>query len=214
MTNKIHFEAKQYIYGSLNRFEVNDFVEAVVASAFPTTEDENGKKTMDYDPLSKLMAIKVNIIKFYGDVDLEDISVDELYKLACDIDIEGFKQYDINVVQFEDMLKAIDERCDYIKQQMVVTGDNGLDELFDLVAQLAPIVNMANDVMDGVDTEILNNLMQSLAENGFELTPEDVVEATVNSKNFQKNRENAIDAIKQGAAGAVKNKVVSIDDRK
>lgn len=214
MRNKISFEDKTYTYGSLNRFEANDFVEAVVASAFPTIEDENGKKSMDYDPLSKLMAIKVNIIKFYGDVDFKEISVDELYKLACDIDIEGFKQYDINVVQFEDMLKAIDEKCDYIKQQMIVAGGNGLDELFDLVAQLAPIVEMANEVMGDTDPEITNSLMKMLAENGMELTPEDVVEATVNSENFQKNRENAIDAIKQGAADAVNNKVVSIDDRK
>lgn len=214
MRNKISLEDKTYTYGSLDRFEANDFVEAVVASAFPTVEDENGKKSMDYDPLSKLMAIKVNIIKFYGDVDFDEISVDELYRLACDIDIDDFKNYDINVVQFEDILKAIDEKCDYIKQQMILASSNGLDELFDLVAQLTPIVNMANEVMNETDPEILNNLMQSLAENGFELTPEDVVEATINSENFQKNRENAIDAIKQGAADAVNNKIVSIDDRK
>lgn len=214
MRNKISFEDKVYTYGSLDRFEANDFVKAVVASAFPTVEDEDGKKSMDYDPLSKLMAIKVNIIKFYGDVNFEEISVDELYRLACDIDIEDFKNYDINVVQFEDMLKAIDEKCDYIKQQMILAGSNGLDELFDLVGQLAPIVEMANEVMGDTDPEITNSLMKMLAENGMELTPEDVVEATVNSENFQKNRENAIDAIKQGAADAVNNKVVSIDDRK
>lgn len=214
MRNKISFEDKTYTYGSLDRFEANDFVEAVVASAFPTVEDEDGKKSMDYDPLSKLMAIKVNIIKFYGDVNFEEISVDELYRLACDIDIEDFKNYDINVVQFEDILKAIDEKCDYIKQQMILAGSNGLDELFDLVGQLAPIVEMANEVMGDTDPEITNSLMKMLAENGMELTPEDVVEATVNSENFQKNRENAIDAIKQGAADAVNNKVVSIDDRK
>lgn len=214
MRNKISFEDKTYTYGSLDRFEANDFVEAVVASAFPTVEDEDGKKSIDYDPLSKLMAIKVNIIKFYGDVDFEEISVDELYRLACDIDIEDFKNYDINVVQFEDILKAIDEKCDYIKQQMILAGSNGLDELFDLVGQLAPIVEMANEVMGDTDPEITNSLMKILSENGMELTPEDVVEATINSENFQKNRENAIDAIKQGAADAVNNKVVSIDDRK
>ena len=75
---KIDFETRHYEDGSLNRFEANDFVEAVVASAFPVTQDENGISSMDYDPLSKLMGIKMNIIKFYGNVDLESIGIDEL----------------------------------------------------------------------------------------------------------------------------------------
>ena len=34
---KIDFETRHYADESLNRFEANDFVEAVVASAFPVT---------------------------------------------------------------------------------------------------------------------------------------------------------------------------------
>ena len=35
---KIAFETRHYEDGSLNRFEANDFVEDVVASAFPVTQ--------------------------------------------------------------------------------------------------------------------------------------------------------------------------------
>ena len=97
---KIDFETRHYADESLNRFEANDFVEAVVASAFPVTQDENGISSMDYDPLSKLMGIKMNIIKFYGNVDLESIGIDELYTLASDIDIDEFvDENDINKIK-------------------------------------------------------------------------------------------------------------------
>lgn len=222
---KIAFEARHYEDGSLNRFEANDFVEAVVASAFPVTQDENGQSSMDYDPLGKLMGIKMNIIKFYGDVDLENIDIDELYALASDIDIDDFvEDNDINEVQFKDMLTAIDEKCDYIKQQLVASAVDvkldgsdidfkieGVDELVDVVATMAPILEYINEVFANADPEVTQKMMQYFAESGFDFTAEDITKAVVESDDFQKNRIDAMEAIKQGAADAVKNNVVPID---
>lgn len=219
---KIAFETRHYKDGSLNRFEANDFVEAVIASAFPVTEGENGQSCMDFDPLGKLVGIKMNIIKFYGDVDLENIDIDELYALASDIDIDDFvEDNDINKVQFQDMLTAIDEKCDYIKQQLVASAIdvkldgsdvdfkiNGVDELVDVVATMAPILEYINEVFANADPEVTQKMMQYFAENGFDFTAEDITKAVVESDDFQKNRIDAMEAIKQGAADAVKNNVV------
>lgn len=216
MSKRIQFEKTVYAYDSLNRFEADDFVEAVVTSAFPTTTDENGNKQMDYDPMSKIMAVKVNIIKFYGDIDLEKINADELYDLACDIDIERFKtDYGINAVQFDDILQAIDEKCDYIKQYMVASSINSdVEDLLEIVSSMKPILEMANEVFENTDPEVMHKLLTSFADNDFNLNPDDIAEAVITSENFQKNRIDAIEAIKQGAAEAVKNNVVSINDRK
>ena len=216
MSRRIQFEKTVYAYDSLNRFEADDFVEAVVTSAFPTTTDENGNKQMDYDPMSKIMAIKVNIIKFYGDIDLEKINADELYDLACDIDIEKFKtDYNINAVQFDDILQAINEKCDYIKQHMVASSINSdVEDLLEITSNMKPILEMANEVFGNTDPEVMHKLITSFADNDFNLNPDDIADAVITSENFQKNRIDAIEAIKQGAAEAVKNNVVSINDRK
>lgn len=222
---KIAFEARHYEDGSLNRFEANDFVEAVVASAFPVTQDENGQPSMDYDPLGKLMGIKMNIIKFYGDVDLDNIDIDELYALASDIDIDDFvEDNDINEVQFKDMLTAIDEKCDYIKQQLVASAIDikldgsdvdfkieGVDELVDVVVTMAPALEYINEVFAKANPEVTQKMMQYFAEHGFDFTAEDITKAVVESDDFQKNRIDAMEAIRQGATDAVNNNVVSID---
>ena len=222
---KIAFEARHYEDGSLNRFDANDFVEAVVASAFPVTQDENGVSSMDYDPLNKLMGIKMNIIKFYGDVPLDNIDIDDLYSLASDIDVEEFvDENDINKVQFNDMLAAIDEKCDYIKQQLVASAVDikldskdvnfkveGVDDLVESVVALAPALEYINEVFAKADPEVTQKMMQYFAENGFDFNAEDITKAVVESDDFQKNRIDALEAIKHAAADAVNNNVVSID---
>lgn len=222
---KIDFETRHYEDGSLNRFEANDFVEAVVASAFPVTQDENEVSSMDYDPLSKLMGIKMNIIKFYGNVDLENIGIEELYALASDIDVDAFvDEHDINKVQLKDMLAAIDEQCDYIKQQLIASAIDikldskdvnfkveGVDDLVESVVALAPALEYINEVFAKADPEVTQKMMQYFAEHGFDFTAEDITKAVVESDDFQKNRIDALEAIKQGAADAVNNNVVSID---
>lgn len=222
---KIAFETRHYEDGSLNRFEANDFVEAVVASAFPVTQDENGTSNMGYDPLSKLMGIKMNIIKFYGNVDLENIGIEELYALASDIDVDEFvDENDINKVQFKDMLTAIDEKCDYIKQQLIASAIDikldskdvnfkveGVDDLVESVVALAPALEYINEVFAKADPEVTQKMMQYFAEHGFDFTAEDITKAVVESDDFQKNRIDALEAIKQGVADAVNNNVVSID---
>ena len=54
-------------------------------------------------------------------------------------------------------------------------------------------------------------MMQYFAEHGFDFTAEDITKAVVESDDFQKNRIDTLEAIKQGAADAVNNNVVSID---
>ena len=180
---------------------------------------------MDYDPLSKLMGIKMNIIKFYGNVDLESIGIDELYTLASDINVDEFvDENDINKVQFKDMLTAIDEKCDYIKQQLIASAVDikldskdvnfkveGVDDLVESVVALAPALEYINEVFAKADPEVTQKMMQYFAEHGFDFTAEDITKAVVESDDFQKNRIDALEAIKQGAADAVNNNVVSID---
>ena len=180
---------------------------------------------MDYDPLSKLMGIKMNIIKFYGNVDLESIGIDELYTLASDIDVDEFvDENDINKVQFKDMLTAIDEKCDYIKQQLIASAIDikldskdvnfkveGVDDLVESVVALAPALEYINEVFAKADPEVTQKMMQYFVEHGFDFTAEDITKAVVESDDFQKNRIDALEAIKQGAADAVNNNVVSID---
>ena len=195
---KIDFETRHYEDGSLNRFEANDFVEAVVTSAFPVTQDENGISSMDYDPLSKLMGIKMNIIKFYGNVDLESIGIDELYTLASDIDVDEFvDENDINKVQFKDMLTAIDDKCDYIKQQLIASAIDikldskdvnfkveGVDDLVESVVALAPALEYINEVFaetyaDGSMKEVAEKygVQDALVEQSTEEETEDATEA-------------------------------------
>ena len=197
---KIAFETKHYEDGFLNRFEANDFVEAVVASAFPVTQDENGISSMDYDPLSKLMGIKMNIIKFYGNVDLESIGIDELYTIASDIDVDEFvDEYDINKVQFKDMLAAIDEKCGYIKQQLIASAIDikldskdvnfkveGVDDLVESVVALAPALEYINEVFAKADPEVTQKMMQYFAEHGFDFTAEDITKPLLNLMIFRK----------------------------
>ena len=200
---KIDFETRHYEDGSLNRFEANDFVEAVVASAFPVTQDENGISSMD----------------------LESIGIDELYTLASDINVDEFvDENDINKVQFKDMLTAIDEKCDYIKQQLIASAVDikldskdvnfkveGVDDLVESVVALAPALEYINEVFAKADPEVTQKIMQYFADHGFDFTAEDITKAVVESDDFQKNRIDALEAIKQGAADAVNNNVVSID---
>ena len=166
-----------------------------------------------------------NIIKFYGNVDLESIGIDELYTLASDINVDEFvDENDINKVQFKDMLTAIDEKCDYIKQQLIASAVDikldskdvnfkveGVDDLVESVVALAPALEYINEVFAKADPEVTQKMMQYFAEHGFDFTAEDITKAVVESDDFQKNSIDALEAIKQGAADAVNNNVVSID---
>ena len=122
------------------------------------------------------------------------------------------------------MLTAIDEKCDYIKQQLIASAVDikldgkdvnfkveGVDDLVESVVALAPALEYINEVFAKADPEVTQKMMQYFAEHGFDFTAEDITKAVVESDDFQKNRIDALEAIKQGAADAVNNNVVSID---
>ena len=87
----------------------------------------------------------------------------------------------------------------------------GVDDLVESVVALAPALEYIDEVFAKADPEVTQKMMQYFAEHGFDFTAEDITKAVVESDDFQKNRIDTLEAIKQGAADAVNNNVVSID---
>jgi hypothetical protein len=185
--NMSNFELKKM---KLNRIEANQFVESVVDSAIVLTE-EDGEVSIDYDPLAQLTAIKLNICVFYGKVDLENLDEDDLYDMCSDINIEDLKAIrGFNYIQLQDLIKASEMKIEYIKSQMIeksVDKRSSLDRLIDEIGEIIiPFLEKLANIEE-IDSGIINQFAKRFANEEFDITPENLVAAVLNSDKYTGN---------------------------
>lgn len=192
---KLDFYVCDYDY-YLTRSECDEFIDAVVRSAFPIFMDDNGVKTTDYDPLSKITAIKMNIIRFYGNVDFKNMSTEDLYSMCADINIEGFKsQEGLNKEQFESILDSIDEKCEYFKQQLLFSSINNesITELIrDYIDDKFSVIQPVLDSLSELDVDVMRKMLEKIANGDFDIDERKVVDIITNSPEFQKHQDDTV----------------------
>lgn len=197
--NKFDFCICNYEY-YLTPQECSEFINSVLKSTFPITTDENGVSTTTYDPLSKITSIKMNIIKFYGDVDFENTSTNDLYLMCSDINIEDFKDIKgLNVEQFENLLDAIDENCEYIKQQLLFSSINN-ESIVELVMEVIndkfAIIQPILDSLSNLDVDVMKKLLEKMANGDFDVDEQKMVDIITNSSEFQKHQDSTVEKLR------------------
>lgn len=201
---------------TLTHKEANQFVDAVVDSAFNIGLNENEEPFFQYDPLAQLTAIKLNICKFYGDMEIDKLDEDELYEMCCDIEIEDLKgkivigKPDFNYVQLNDIIKASEMKIDYLKQNLLeqsIDKRSSLDRLIDEIGDiLIPFLKKLTNIGE-IDSDMINKFAERFANEDFDITPENLVNAVLNSKDNNSNDTSSASVDNQ------KN-IVFLDDQK
>lgn len=194
----LNFKICNYDY-FLTSKECDEFIRAVVDSAFPVSIDENGIATTTYDPLSKWTAIKMNIVKFYGNLDFKTISMDVLYEMCSDINIEDLKKQDgLNVNQFEDVLKSIDEQCEYLKQQLLFSSINN-DSIIEIISEMIndkfSIIQPILDSLSELDVDVMKKMFEKISNGDFDIDEEKLVDIITNSPKFQEHQDTTVERL-------------------
>lgn len=197
---KIDFCVCNYDY-YLTPQECDEFINSVIKSTFPIEIDENGIQTTTYNPLSKITSIQMNIIKFYGDIDFENTLTDDLYSMCSDINIDDFKkQKGLNVEQFENLLKVIDEHCEYIKQQLLFSSINN-DSIIELVTEFIndkfAVIQPVLDSLSELDVDVMKKMLEKIANGDFDVDERKIVDIITNSPQFEKHQDKTVSRLEE-----------------
>lgn len=167
---------------SLPLFDMGGFVEDVVNGVFVDVENEDGVAETKYAPYYKDIYIGKNILKYYTNIKEID-SVDRLEKLVFG---DGFGIIDIvkdniNLSQFDEILKAIDDLIDFRKRELLNNKKSGLDNLVD---SLNSILKNIDKKIEQFDVESLGEYVPEIVDifQSGKLDPEKFASAFVNAK--------------------------------
>ncbi len=160
---------------TLNSAEAIEFINSVVEQSFRT--DENGE--IDYIPYLKDTAIRLYTIKMYGGIEYdeaEDIMLfaygdtyDDIYPL-------------VNRKQWEQLVKAIDERIEWVKAKILSADMRS-------IAESAAVIAKKDVPLSGIDkalTEFAQELGGKFKDVDWKELAEDVKSARLDPAEFAK----------------------------
>ena len=183
---------------SLTYKEVNEFVDSVVDAAIILRSDEDGSLYYTYDPVAQLTTIKVNILKYYCDVDVVNIDPDELYDKCSGINMEELKscivvgQQDFNYIQLQDILKAVDLKIEYLQKEVlnaIIDKRSALDRLVDEVGEIIlPFLKKITNIGE-INPEMINQFMEKMSQSDFQFNEKTLVDAVINKVGKQDSAE-------------------------
>lgn len=157
------------------------FISNVVDACF--ADIDNG-----YSPEFKDFAIRYNIISMYTNLKLPD-DMGHRYKILYLTDIIDVVMAKINMHQFNDIMRAIDDKIDakiYTNNEMFELKINSAIE------QIATLSQTIASLFEGVDEEDIKNMVNAIS-NG-KLDEEKLVDAIVNTKVHAEKSDDIVNA--------------------
>lgn len=131
------------------------FVDSVIKNCF-------GKKDGEYRPEVKDFAVRNCIIKHYTNISLPS-NIEKRYNLLYRSDLLNTVMNNIDQSQFDEMVKAIEEKLSHLAQANIEAINRQMNELYTSFANLGK-------QLSGVDAEALNGVMNALSNGKIDET--------------------------------------------
>lgn len=140
--------------------EANDFINNVAYAGFSKTEDGS----IQYSPFFQKLELKSNFLDYYTDYEPHE-NVEDDYANFANFNLEDYEVSDVySSIQFKDILESIDEKVEYIKNQVFSnssTNDKNFEDLF--VMYLSPLISKMNEMCEK-ETQRIEHETKALME--------------------------------------------------
>ena len=165
-----------YVKKNISFKETLDFVKYVTELCF--AED-----THEYLPEARDLAIKIFLIQHYTNIDLPD-SLEERNKFIYETDIVQTVLNFVNPYQFNEIIRAIDLKIDYMADANIEAINNKMDELYKSFEELS---NSLETVFGGINEDSMVDLVNAIKDG--RLDESKLVEAYFDTKGKQTKNE-------------------------
>lgn len=129
-----------------------EFVDSVVRSC--VADDSTG-----YLPEAKAFAIGINVLTRYANFNLPEDAAHK-YDIVCRSGAVEFVESHIDHRQYEDILNAIDDKLDWILEDVAAGINRRINEALSALEELE---GKFGNVFDGVNSEDISNLVKALS---------------------------------------------------
>ena len=176
------------IKNQLTFAESMQFVNGIIDSVF--TQDEEGRDT-DYSPASLYPLIQSTFVEMYTDYVFTD-NFDENFANYISFNIDGFC-FDVNGlafnrIQYDGMLKAIEDGIEFRKQKMLQKNIKITSVLDEEIIKFANVLTeVVLQIPKGLDMSSLQPFMDKINSMG-KIDEKKLVKAVVNKNQSMKNR--------------------------
>lgn len=140
--------------------EANDFINNVAYAGFSKAEDGS----IQYNPFFQKLELKSNFLNYYTNYQPHE-NVEDDYANFANFNLEDYEVSDVySSIQFKDILEAIDEKVEYIKNQTFSnssTNDKNFEDLF--VMYLSPLISKMNEMCEK-ETQRIEHETKALME--------------------------------------------------
>ena len=165
-----------YVKKNISFEETLDFVKYVTELCF--AED-----THEYLPEARDLAIKIFLIQHYTNIDLPD-SLEERNKFIYETDIVQTVLNFVNPYQFNEIIRAIDLKIDYMADANIEAINKKMDELYKSFEELS---NSLETVFGGINEDSMVDLVNAIKDG--RLDEGKLVEAYFDTKEKQTKNE-------------------------
>lgn len=142
-----------YVKKNISFEETLDFVKYVTELCF--AED-----THEYLPEARDLAIKIFLIQHYTNIDLPD-SLEERNKFIYETDIVQTVLNFVNPYQFNEIIRAIDLKIDYMADANIEAINKKMDELYKSFEELS---NSLETVFGGINEDSMVDLVNAIKD--------------------------------------------------
>lgn len=149
--------------------ETLDFVKYVTDLCF-------ADETHEYLPEARDLAIKIFLIEHYTNLDLPD-SLEERNYVIYETDIVQTVLNCVNPYQFNEIVRAIDLKIDYMAEANIEAINRKVDELYKSFEELS---NSLQTVFGGITQESMEGLVNAIKDGG--LDPKELVKSYFEEK--------------------------------
>ncbi len=160
-------ELKFDIKPRLKLVEVMEFVSGVVSSCL---SEENS----DYIPEAKDFSIRVNAFEYYTNLSLPE-NIDKKYDFVYGSDIFDIILENIDMSQFNEIMKSIDEHIRYTVGMRISDVHKEVNEMYTVLENLQA---QFENVFQGINPDELAGFISSIS--GMNITEEGIVKAIKN----------------------------------
>lgn len=138
---------------TLSLKEMLEFVDGVVKSCF--NEDTNA-----YRPEAKDFAIKISVLEKYANFTMPK-NIEAKYDLIYQSDVVYHILQHINLVQYNEIVSAIDKKVDNLAQANIEAVNRQINELYNSFENLQ---NSMESMVSGINSEELNKAIMYLSK--------------------------------------------------
>lgn len=156
--------------------EMMTFVDGVVKTCF--TEDDN-----QYTPEVLDFAIRSSVLEMYANFTLPT-NIEKQYELVYGCDMYETILETIDRIQFDAMLRAIDEKIAHIAASNIEAVTRQVNDVY---ASLNALEERLSAVFQGIDNDAITGLVGAMADGKFD--EEKLVQAYFETKNGNKPQE-------------------------